>query len=352
MIYYFNMRKLFTNVRARSNIKLNFTHRTFSTLNLRDNLAFKSSLEIPSVTIVRDRQHAKKCVELLKSAGNRFHAWDTETLGIDPKENSPVTHGKIICFSCFAGPDIDFGNGPRLFIDNYAECNDLVIEFKEYLENPSYMKVWHNYGFDRHIFNHHGIDVKGFGGDTLHMARMYDTSKLPNEFSLQKLSEIYHDELIKMRKHYLDYLKKKYTDDPTKLKALKVYESFNDGKLKKIDMKTRFQSKKILRTGEEGKSWVMPDIEELHTNPKFIEEWIVYSVLDAEVTYYLRDLMQILLQSLSSATHTHKNPVFSKYKNNYELYLNYWRPFGELLTEMEREGIKIDLEYLRVKFTL
>ena len=41
-------------------------------------------------------------------------------------------------------------------------------------------------------------------------------------------------------------------------------------------------------------------------------------------------------------------PFFSKYKNNYELYINFWRPFGDLLTEMEREGIKIDLDYLRV----
>jgi DNA polymerase-1 len=345
------MKKLFHLI-VDKNVKLrrSFNFKSFTSINLNDNLAFKSSLKIPSVTIVRDRNHAKKCVEILKSAGNRFHAWDTETLGIDPRENSPVTHGRIICFSCFAGPDLDFGNGPRLFIDNYAECRDLVSEFKEYFENPSYLKVWHNYGFDRHIFYHHGINVQGFGADTLHMARMYDTSKLPNEFSLGKLSEIYHDELIKMRKYYLNYLRKLYSTDQDKLNALKAYEGFNGEKLKKIDMKTLFQYKKVLRTGEEGKTWVMPEIEELHTNPKYIKEWIIYSVLDAEVTYYLRDIMQILLESLSSSTKSHKNPVFSKYKNNYALYINYWRPFGELMTEMERVGIKIDLGYLRVLY--
>lgn len=30
-----------------------------------------------------------------------------------------------------------------------------------------------------------------------------------------------------------------------------------------------------------------------------------------------------------------------------ELYSKYWLPFGELLTDMERVGIMIDVEYLR-----
>ena len=29
------------------------------------------------------------------------------------------------------------------------------------------------------------------------------------------------------------------------------------------------------------------------------------------------------------------------------LYMKYWLPFGELLTDMERTGFKIDHEYLR-----
>ena len=31
--------------------------------------------------------------------------------------------------------------------------------------------MWHNYGFDRHIIEAVGIRLRGFGGDTLHMAR-------------------------------------------------------------------------------------------------------------------------------------------------------------------------------------
>ncbi len=41
-----------------------------------------------------------------------MHAWDTETVDIDLKNEGPLGNGKIICASAFCGPDIDFGNGP------------------------------------------------------------------------------------------------------------------------------------------------------------------------------------------------------------------------------------------------
>jgi DNA polymerase-1 len=80
----------------------------------RENPAMNSLKNIPSVTIVRTEQDAKRVVSILKSKEfiNRFHAWDTETLGIDPKEQSPVGNGRVMCFTCFAGADINFGNGP------------------------------------------------------------------------------------------------------------------------------------------------------------------------------------------------------------------------------------------------
>jgi DNA polymerase-1 len=81
-------------------------------LNLNINRAMHELPPFPSVSIVRTKEHAEKVVKILKQLKNRFHAWDTETLEIDPKVQSPVSHGKILCMSCFVGPDIDFGNGP------------------------------------------------------------------------------------------------------------------------------------------------------------------------------------------------------------------------------------------------
>ncbi len=35
-------------------------------------------------------------------------------------------------------------------------------------------------------------------------------------------------------------------------------------------------------------------------------------------------------------------------KDNFDLYMKYWLPFGELLTDMERIGFKVDTDYLKV----
>lgn len=107
-------------------------------------------------------------------------AWDTETIDLDVKNEQVIGNGRIICASAFGGPDIDFGNGPSnnkykilgLIIDNFAQNSDLILGLKDYFEDSNFKKIWHNYGFDRHIFYNHGIDVQGFAGDTMHMARL------------------------------------------------------------------------------------------------------------------------------------------------------------------------------------
>src|SRR5690242_1905605 len=91
--------------------------------------------------------------------------------------------------SIYCGPDVDFGNGPRIWIDNVEPCNGLLKQFKDYLEDESIKKVWHNYSFDRHALYNEGIDVKGFGGDTMQMARLWDSSRtMKGGYSLQGLS--------------------------------------------------------------------------------------------------------------------------------------------------------------------
>lgn len=304
---------------------------------------------IPSVTIVKTKEQAEKALAILLNYENRFHSWDTETINVNPKEQTPVGNGQVICLSCFIGPDVDFGNGARLFIDNYGESIGLINVFKNYFQNRKYLKVWHNYGFDRHVIYNHNINVKGFGGDTMHMARMYDTSILPGHYSLEKLSLRYNTQMMEIRNKYIDHFRNEYikNNDSNSIERLNTYMAFNNGILKKIDMKTLFEYKKILKTGEEGKSFVMPSIEELHTNPLFRNKWITYSVLDTECTFYLRDFFHQGLQSMSTQSELHYNPIYSKCKNNYELYLDHWRDFGELLTDMEREGFKVDVSYLK-----
>ena len=149
------------------------------------NIAMKN-LKLDGTTIVRTKEDARKVVAILKQYPERIAAWDTETIGIDPKIQSPVGNGQVICASAFIGPDVNFGNGPRLLIDNFADAEGTLMEFKQYFESEDYLKCWHNYGFDRHILFNHGIDCKGFGGDTMHMARLFDPSLMPGSYSLER----------------------------------------------------------------------------------------------------------------------------------------------------------------------
>ena len=47
-------------------------------------------------------------------------AWDSETIDVDIKNETAVGKGKVIAASFFAGPQYNFGNGPRVFIDNFG----------------------------------------------------------------------------------------------------------------------------------------------------------------------------------------------------------------------------------------
>ena len=138
-------------------------------------LSSSPSLSTPSsvvegVTIVNDVASAERALETIRELEvedpDRIHACDTEVTDIDLKVQSPCGNGKVICASVYAGPDVDFGNGPKLWIDNLDEAEGTLDLFKDYFQNNRIRKVWHNYGFDRHVLYNHDIDCLGFAGDT------------------------------------------------------------------------------------------------------------------------------------------------------------------------------------------
>lgn len=54
---------------------------------------------------------------------------------MDPKKEAPVGNGRIICASVFAGPEFNFGNGPKLFIDNFGENSGLIDVLRPFWES-------------------------------------------------------------------------------------------------------------------------------------------------------------------------------------------------------------------------
>ena len=184
----------------------------------------------------------------------------------------------------------------------------MLQEFKEWFENPKHLKVWHNYGFDRHVMWNEGIDVRGFGGDTMHMARLQDTSRTRmgsgNGYGLAALSA----ELLK-EKNVL-----------------------------KTSMKELFGVPRLRKDGSEGSLVDIPAVEVLQRDPKHRQTWIEYSCKDAKSTWEIRRVLQEKLQK----EHWAEGSDDGAQRTLYDYYFLHMRPFGEVLTDMERRGVQVD----------
>mmetsp|Transcript_24591 Transcript_24591/g.80380 ORF Transcript_24591/g.80380 Transcript_24591/m.80380 type:complete len:825 (-) Transcript_24591:45-2519(-) len=291
------------------------------------------------VDVVETVEDAERVVAvLMKLKGEAqcpiYHALDTEVV-IDVKKETPVGHGHLICFSVYCGPDVDFGRGfARLWVDldrPQEERIGIIEAFRPYLESADIPKVWHNYGFDRHIFeNVRGRDgsklkLGGFGGDTMHMARLWDSSR--NSYSLEDLSSdkaLMKDEV---ETHGGDW------------QALRAKRS----------MKKLFGKAKLKKDGTPSKLTYLPAVDEIQRSDETRERWIDYSALDAQATWYLRNALEGKLRGEPSkaCAELGKHESFVPCATLWDFYQRYTLPFGNILTDMESEGMLVDRVQLR-----
>ncbi|XP_075091301.1 DNA polymerase I B, chloroplastic/mitochondrial isoform X1 [Nicotiana tabacum] len=275
------------------------------------------------VHIVDNLSAAKEVVRKLTSQYRHLvHACDTEAPKIDVKQQTPVDHGEIICFSIYSGPEADFGDGKScIWVDVLdGDGKNLLVEFAPFFQDPSIRKVWHNYSFDNHVIENYGFKVSGFHADTMHMARLWDSSRRTSGgYSLEALTG---DSTV-MR-------------DARPVHAERLFHG--EGLFGKISMKTIFGRKKLKKDGTEGKVTVIPSVEELQKTER--ELWICYSALDSISTLMLYEsLKNKLAKRIWTFDGVRKGSM-------YEFYEKYWRPFGELLVQMETEGVLVDRAYL------
>jgi DNA polymerase I-like protein with 3'-5' exonuclease and polymerase domains len=280
-------------------------------------------IKVPRATIVRTKEQARIVLQRLYEHGGGvheqdgtprvIHACDTEVMAIDLKSVGPVGNGYVTCVSIYSGPDFDYGlgDGPgtALWIDNLDDACGVLQEFKDWFQDEKYYKVWHNYGFDRHVMWNEGIDCRGFGGDTMHMARLLDTSRSKSSsinggtagtgYSLEALTQ--------------DFLKRR-----------------------KKPMKEMFGIRRLRKDGSEGTLVDIPPVEEMQRDPAHRTKWIMYSCFDAEGTWLVHQALRQRLEKLS---------WFTSGEHKYHLYNYYWnymRPFAVVLTDMERRGIRVN----------
>jgi len=207
--------------------------------------------------------------------------------------------------------DYGLGHGPgaTLWIDNLDQAYGTLQHFKQWFQDPRFKKVWHNVGFDRHVMWNEGIDVLGFGGNTMHMARLQDIfrTRYGNGagYSLKAFTH-----------HILDDRKRP------------IKEIFGVNRLKK--------------DGTQGAILNLPPVQVLQRHPDSRNQWIVYSAFDAESTWRLRQRLQHILEDM---------PWF-QHHNLYQYYQMHMCRFGHVLTNMERRGVHVDAQFYLNKVKL
>ncbi|KAE8654238.1 DNA polymerase I A [Hibiscus syriacus] len=272
------------------------------------------------VLVVDNISAAKEVVLLLTTKYRHLvHACDTEVSNIDVKQETPVDHGEITCFSIYSGEDADFGNWKScIWVDILdGGGKDLLKEFVPFFEDQSIKKVWHNYSFDSHVIHNYGLELSGFHADTMHMARLWDSSRrTTGGYSLEALS-----------------------GDSNVMQRTKMRREEKE-LIGKTSMKTIFGKKKVKKDGTEGKMITIPPVEQLQREERKL--WICYSALDSISTLRLYESLKNKLSSMYWVFDGKPVPG----KSMYNFYEEYWQPFGELLVKMEREGMLVDRTYL------
>ena len=262
------------------------------------------------VVIVNDVSKARDVAARLASASDRYHAVDTEVDGIDLSREGPVGNGVVTCFTVYSGPDFSYDgvtSGKALFVDTTVP--EVLDQFRDFFASNTIKKVWHNYGFDRHVVENMDLAMNGFGGDTMHMARLYDSARL-----------------------------RTHGGDGYSLEAL-GRDLLSDGRAK-VSMKTLFpeffRKKRIEGEGSDRKSYL--DVLKMQTDPLTRDAFVCYAAYDAKSTWEVHDVLKQKLSNqawepMGNSPSSSDTPV-----TMWDFYERYFVPFGNLLTDMEAVG--------------
>eukprot|EP00889_Picochlorum_renovo_P004618 jgi/Picre1/31648/NNA_006999.t1 len=168
-----------------------------------------------------------------------------------------------------------------------------------------------------------GVKCNGFYGDTMHMARLWDSSRTGRGgYSLEAL-----------------------TTEEDLMGPLDMTDARG-----KISMKKIFGRPNIKKDGTEGKLIILPPIEELQSSEETRWDWINYSAYDAKATWELHEALVLKLMGIYTAPDAYINRAYQQsgieIKSLWDIYCHVWRPFGDLLTDLEAYGVAVDVDHL------
>lgn len=245
---------------------------------------------------------------------------DVESHGLDPKKGHAVNQVWALSAQ-FAGE-----TGPAIFVPFWSSYHvgggrlevdprgreELLFEFKGWLEDETPVKVLHNGKFDRHVFANHGVDMRGLLGDTLMMDYYASNGEM-----LHGLKEC-------MRRYFGEKTSKDYSDEFRRQKRLKKPRLNKD-------------------TGEMevyGKQTYVAPLLEVISEQSGVDQLVAYAVKDPVFTVRLYRYLREKLESIQWVSKGGE-------KLNYGVFYDKLaKPYGEVLYAMEREGCLVDQEKL------
>lgn len=91
---------------------------------------------------------------------------------------------------------------------------------------------------------------------------------------------------------------------------------------------------------------ILPPVEELQCDPDTRWKWVKYSALDAKSTLELYKALRSRLEAMQVQLDGGVADDYSlgavRVDTMWDVYCHFWRPFGELLTDMEAAGMAVD----------
>jgi DNA polymerase I-like protein with 3'-5' exonuclease and polymerase domains len=276
--------------------------------------------DLPEPIVIDTLRKARELSDILQNS-NIPYAVDTETNGLSVKNKiSPCNLDSINCWSLSDG------------IDRYYIEAEYLKEFdKSLFNNSNIIKIFHNLKYDRHCLENEGILLTHPYVDTMIGHWLFDERKFHR--------------LDACAKELLDMGKTSYNKVFNKKEREVLDADIDEDELFNEDGSPDIYAEDIEEViNKKFNRPQKPDTSLIKT-PKMVE----YATLDAYLTAKLFFILKEKLEAIPWIP-TVKEEFQYKYENK-TLWDYYWeieRQFTDVLYKMERNGIWVDEEYLRV----
>mmetsp|Transcript_61965 Transcript_61965/g.110163 ORF Transcript_61965/g.110163 Transcript_61965/m.110163 type:complete len:1294 (+) Transcript_61965:52-3933(+) len=286
--------------------------------------------EIGGVFKVSNAGDAEHVLSILREHRNKGVVFAISSEADEEAPGETTLETRPACISIYGGQTVDFGKGcHRVWVDllglkgDWAHAAEILAVLDDFFAEESFQKVYHVFSDTRRRVAHlkaaagQGLaqDHRGFAGDTMHLARLWDPA--------------------------LDYFCK------GKVSAYSLpwlAENF-------LGPEWRLEPPHASPTGKRSRGPVMAT--NLQLDPELRQQWIEYSsACAAAISFLHRELeARLRLQSWTcqvpaEAVSGHGRSLDTKTdepeESMWEFYLQYWQPFGELLSDMELHGMPVD----------